>query len=777
MSSSSSPARPTAASATGPAYTPNSEMGTREPMVAFNLPELLVEDLESSGSIFASKAMTAGFPCAGLAAPYMGTTLSFQRPRPPSGRRHEPHQEQQLELAASKPRPRSLLASEPSVSVGEPNYGAYQEVQDQSPESFSVKLAGMEPPSIRTRHQSYTTAATSLSRPCSSIYSHSTLSPASPAPSPCSSFSHERSSHGTWYEDEPEESQLEDLGSSLFTARTSISDPHQPVSAPSDEDRMDVLQKQTTDQDGIPITPAVCLADGCCSTHSPPRTPVSQLQLEKPRIIDILPAAAGLARAGSTTRGRHGAESASIASEPQENSAAAPTAPGERQRRASYEGGAPEQETDPVMSFLATANGRTVIDASAPPPIPLARRGGPIRHPHLGPPLLTVMDESELLDDEEEASVKEYDQPPPGVLKPSLADLRHRVDASAETMALSQHHTAHAPNLHPPGIPLPPEVMESLRISVSCFPETVLLTSSFSIETIRAYSKKVKHRANFDRHLRSTDSDSIYSSTSDATRSSRRWYWLAHARRTSKQHPQSQPPHPHPPVSLNNTSSPLPASNPSPIWTPIQNIFPRAPSHLCDALYAHLLAYNYITSLFPATATTTTKPTPTARAPNSSATTTTASGIPHKAATLLGMNLDMGITDPSAHRYQRPPVPPPSRSPSLRMRGVLVSRSRRPIPQQHQRPGTRSGSTTPATPLSGSSGGGSSFGGHGMGEEAMREVRKGLGRCVGLLVAVMMDGRGAVEEKLAAGGVGAVEPVLMRALCEVVRCAEEGVLV
>lgn len=64
-----------------------------------------------------------------------------------------------------------------------------------------------------------------------------------------------------------------------------------------------------------------------------------------------------------------------------------------------------------------------------------------------------------------------------------------------------------------------------------------------------------------------------------------------------------------------------------------------------------------------------------------------------------------------------------------------------------------------------------------MGEEAMREVRKGLGRCVGLLVAVMMDGRGAVEEKLAAGGVGAVEPVLMRALCEVVRCAEEGVLV
>ena len=63
-----------------------------------------------------------------------------------------------------------------------------------------------------------------------------------------------------------------------------------------------------------------------------------------------------------------------------------------------------------------------------------------------------------------------------------------------------------------------------------------------------------------------------------------------------------------------------------------------------------------------------------------------------------------------------------------------------------------------------------------MAEGAMRDVRRGLGRCVGLLVAVMMDGRGAVEEGVAAGGVGGVEPVLMRALCEVVRCAEEGVL-
>lgn len=55
----------------------------------------------------------------------------------------------------------------------------------------------------------------------------------------------------------------------------------------------------------------------------------------------------------------------------------------------------------------------------------------------------------------------------------------------------------------------------------------------------------------------------------------------------------------------------------------------------------------------------------------------------------------------------------------------------------------------------------------------------GLGRCVNLLVATMRRGDGGgdagwgviLEER---EGVQGVDPVLMRALCEVVRCAEEG---
>ena len=71
----------------------------------------------------------------------------------------------------------------------------------------------------------------------------------------------------------------------------------------------------------------------------------------------------------------------------------------------------------------------------------------------------------------------------------------------------------------------------------------------------------------------------------------------------------------------------------------------------------------------------------------------------------------------------------------------------------------------------------------------MRELRAGLGRCVNLLVATMRkDGAGGVVDEEGGsslfgsefgGGaeeVEVVEPVLMRALGEVVRCAEEGCL-
>ncbi|CAK7274228.1 hypothetical protein SEPCBS57363_006054 [Sporothrix epigloea] len=48
------------------------------------------------------------------------------------------------------------------------------------------------------------------------------------------------------------------------------------------------------------------------------------------------------------------------------------------------------------------------------------------------------------------------------------------------------------------GIPLPREVVDTLRVSVSCFPETMLSLSSFSIQTIRSYSRKVRRCSQSD---------------------------------------------------------------------------------------------------------------------------------------------------------------------------------------------------------------------------------------------------------------------------------------
>ncbi|CAK7228302.1 hypothetical protein SBRCBS47491_006861 [Sporothrix bragantina] len=60
------------------------------------------------------------------------------------------------------------------------------------------------------------------------------------------------------------------------------------------------------------------------------------------------------------------------------------------------------------------------------------------------------------------------------------------------------------------GIPLPREVVDTLRVSVSCFPETMLSLSSFSIQTIRSYSRKV-------RRCSQADADDTYRLLMDAS--------------------------------------------------------------------------------------------------------------------------------------------------------------------------------------------------------------------------------------------------------------------
>ncbi|KAH6628300.1 hypothetical protein F5144DRAFT_654509 [Chaetomium tenue] len=750
------------ASSTRSSYSSSCELDASKLMVDCSFPELLARDLTTSENIFTSKAMTAGCPFAGLAAPDSVTSASFQRPLLPS---RAGHQQQPPGVDKSLLHP-FVIDEEEGLYVedldGDERFG----MKDTFLDSSNVHSTGMVPHLTLTRQQSVATAATSDSGRCSSVFSHNAHSPTFPVLSSCSS-NRGGSSHGTWYEDDPGSPQ-NGPASSVFTARTSISDPRQPALDLGNYDDMIEPPTPTDDQKGLALATTEVHSPGSFhGTRSRPSTPIRQPHPEKARIVDIPPLSTGLKRTSSRKWDRQRPGSPSVASLSWEMTV--PVGVTEEHRQGERIPG----NTRPSVPMLETANGRTVIDASAPPPIAFASRDQALHRFNARPLSSMAIDENEVFEDGEEPSAMAYAKELTKAKKPSLPDLRRWVEATTETFASSQKSTSYTPSA--PGIPLPPEVIESLRVSIACFPETMLLTSSLSIETIRAYSKKVKNRADLDRHLGNPDGDPVYSRLSQNLKPSKRWNmsWLGQSRRSTKHHPEppqaySLPRNTHPPPSFNNMSNlSLSLTTPTPApWTPLKNIFPSATDRLCDALYAHLLAYNYLTSLLP----TQQQPNPN-RPPSSThgltttATTTTPRrdlSIPHKAATLLGMDDPVSA---AASTYSKP-------SPSPSRRGVL-SRGRRDKFPLNDLFGTS------APTANGGGGGyglsrsgtvGSSRSGTGYGESGAA-LLAGLGRWEGGDAGwgvILENGEGSVE------GVDGLDPVLMRAICEVVRCAEEG---
>ncbi|KAK4145061.1 uncharacterized protein C8A04DRAFT_10993 [Dichotomopilus funicola] len=254
----------------------------------------------------------------------------------------------------------------------------------------------------------------------------------------------------------------------------------------------------------------------------------------------------------------------------------------------------------------------------------------------------------------------------------------------------------------------------------------------------------------------------------------------------------------------------------SPVWKPIKNVFPSAPDKLCDALYAHLLVYNYLTSLSPqqpaTTSASTSTPGPSTTIPRSATTPAMASAdenpataglkIPQKAASLLGMGQQLEKQRQEREREQKqtqadylfkdlPATPSRGSSTSTTdshagHAGHVGSGGRNGGVNNHHRH-SNSTSTPTASVTSAAA-------------FAMRkELLAGLERCITLLISAMKhhgphsshptsgNGTGlgteyaestksgdyddeAEEEDEAVGG-----GVLMRALCEVVRCAEDGI--
>lgn len=240
-------------------------------------------------------------------------------------------------------------------------------------------------------------------------------------------------------------------------------------------------------------------------------------------------------------------------------------------------------------------------------------------------------------------------------------------------------------------VPLPPDIIETLRVSIACFPETMLLSSSLTIETIRTYSKKVRHPSDW------REPEIPHQSL---------WKKVVSTGRESIS------------TCLHRTHHEEAAACPS-AWAPLRHVFGTCSDYICDALYAHIVAYNYISRV------------PRAQSPQRLSTSSrTGEDIPKKAASLLGLD-----SPPHAQRTKKFS---PLTSLGLVKDDITTSSAAQ--------------------------------------DNATRNIEAGLLRCIIRLIntAKMMAEQGCSEERLMEVDPQHLDMIFVRSLCEIVRISEDA---
>lgn len=278
-------------------------------------------------------------------------------------------------------------------------------------------------------------------------------------------------------------------------------------------------------------------------------------------------------------------------------------------------------------------------------------------------------------------------------------------------------------------VPLPPDIIETLRVSIACFPETMLLSSSLTIETIRTYSRKVRQTSH-DGWRDSLMADSVPINTN------RRSIWkkvVSHGRESLAIRLQkSLPPLDNGDLETSNHRAVAP-------WSSLRHVFSSCSDYICDALYAHIVAYNYISRV------------PRSQPPQPNRASVMASkqqsqneDIPKKAATLLGLSAPQSPSPPAVGRFTKKLSSP------LTVWGF----------GKDQMSSSSSGNTATAAQH----------------DNATRNIESGLMRCIVRLIATakMMSKDGAEEERLVEVEPNEVDMIFVRSLCEIVRIAEDA---
>ncbi|KAI2627237.1 hypothetical protein GGS21DRAFT_493080 [Xylaria nigripes] len=341
-------------------------------------------------------------------------------------------------------------------------------------------------------------------------------------------------------------------------------------------------------------------------------------------------------------------------------------------------------------------------------------------------------------------------------------------------------------------LPLPATVQEKIKYYVMNFPEPTLLCSSLLVDSIRNLSHRVRYNIDSPAMVAHQPSHQQHHKLP-------KWKWLSSSS-TEQQARQEQ--------------SDLARVYNRQEWFVMRNIFPHGSDGLCEALYAYVLVYNYITSLClrsPVHAKDLSRPTTPwggsvpDKGMSTSFTEPDAFGsaslrppiseknaVPRKAASILG------LADEDAY----PPVPTPrslSRpssktnlrataftglrgKPSLLFNGTSQGQRRgESKDNQNTRPTTpavsQNVSTQPGTPESGGPGIRSKSPAGLRGTDQARqlaELRRGVARCCARLTVTLHRADPKITKRKDDKEYK-VDPSFMRSLCEIVRATEDTI--
>ncbi|ATY65127.1 hypothetical protein A9K55_004238 [Cordyceps militaris] len=694
------------------------------------LPELLAQDLEVSGDLFAAKRMSAGAPSYSLVADYMtrAKAAGYCANRLSTASLYQPASARVQVLGAIEERDSSAALFEQQEHQQHRHSSGYPDTSDMDDISSEDGSFGMPPPSFRyRRNMSVITSATSFTE---SAPKHSPQpSPRRLRPTRCSWIDGDSDSGSDMDIDEDEDDDFlpEPLSPLFLASPTSPTMAHhhlnyeQSVSAC----RSRLVRKKSHLLTGVP----------------PSASSMSETRMS------LKPAVAY----GSYTTPSN--RTSFIAQEFQR--ATSPSLPAAEQRT-------PVSHTRP----------------STPPPVPqkhhrrisklseesLSRQNQPLAISAVTarPPALTL--ESPPMSDAHTSDAEiDEDTPQHDPAASWRGDLD--VDYSRTTPPASpppRHFvtwanaaTPYVPNFGGDElarvVPLPPDVVETLRVSVACFPETILLSSSLTIETIRSYSKKMRHPETDLLRLASPATLQDNSSSGNH-HSGKRSLWnkvnpLRKASSSSLRHSA---------VARSASGSragsisaaPAAVADAQKAWSAIQNVFGTCSEYICDALFAHIMAYNYVSALLARASLPGRHPSGSGGGGRPSTAATVAADqkrddIPRKAASLLGLDDGGGGGSRLGRRT------------STMTSTLLLAR-----------PWSRDGLLPTTAP---------SAGGSSSSDAPVRTVHEGLYRCIVRLIATarLTSASGRLDEPIVDADATVADALFMRSLCEIVRLVEE----